>query len=94
MKPTIEAKGSLSTLKIALQTRKMKMKLIHHYDRGVQYCSWDYVDLIQEAGIKMSMCSSTESNENSMAERLNRTLQFREWICVRRGSFEGNSIGN
>ncbi len=69
MQPTFEAEGALGALKMALQTRKKKRELIHHFNNGVQYCLWDYVDLIQEAGIKMSMCSSTESNENSIAEK-------------------------
>jgi transposase InsO family protein len=80
LQPTLEAKGSVGALKMALQTRKKKSELVHHRattrsDRGVQYCAWAYVDLIQKAGIKMSMCSSAEPNENSMAERLNRTLK-------------------
>ncbi|MEY4538999.1 MAG: hypothetical protein RLZZ306_756 [Bacteroidota bacterium] len=75
LQPTLEAKGPVAALKMALKTRKKKTELIHHSDRGVQYCSWAYVDLIQAAGIKLSMCSSAEPNENSMAERLNRTLK-------------------
>jgi putative transposase len=75
LQPTLEAKGPVAALKMALKTRKKKTELIHHSDRGVQYCSWAYVDLIQAVGIKMSMCSSAEPNENSMAERLNRTLK-------------------
>ena len=80
LQPTQEAKGPVGALKMALQTRKKKTELIHiapatRSDRGVQYYSWAYVDLIQKAGIKMSMCSSAEPNENSMAERLNRTLK-------------------
>jgi putative transposase len=75
LQPTLEAKGPVGALKMALKTRKKKTELIHHSDRGVQYCSWAYVDLIQAAGIKLSMCSSAEPNENSMAERLNRTLK-------------------
>ena len=80
LQPTLEAKGPVGALKMAFQTRKKKTELIHiapatRSDRGVQYCSWAYVDLIQQAGIKMSMCSSAEPNENSMAERLNRTLK-------------------
>jgi putative transposase len=67
----VSAKGPVGALKMALQTRKKKTELVHHSDCGVQYCSWAYVDLIQKAGIKMSMCSSAEPNENSMAERLN-----------------------
>ena len=78
--PTLEAKGPVGVLKTALQTRKKKTELIHiaqatRLDRGVQYCSSAYVDLSQQAVIKMSMCSSAEPNENSMAERLNRTLK-------------------
>ena len=73
LQPTLEAKET--ALKIALWTCKKKMELMHHSDHGVQYCSLAHVDLIQKAGIKINMCSSAEPNENSMAERLNRTLK-------------------
>ena len=103
LQPTQEAKGPVGALKMALQTRKKKTELIHiapatRSDRGVQYYSWAYVDLIQKAGIKMSMCSSAEPNENSMAERTQpnpkRRIQFGQWICVGRGSFKSNSTGD
>ena len=75
LQPTLEAKGPVAALKMALKTRKKKTELVHHSDRGVQYCSWAYMDLIQAAGIKLSMCSSADPNENSLAERLNRILK-------------------
>ena len=46
LKPTLEAKKTVGALKMALQIRKMYSEFIHHLDGGVQYCSWDYVDLI------------------------------------------------
>jgi len=39
LQPTLEAKGPVGALKMALQTRKKKTELVHHSDRGVQYCS-------------------------------------------------------
>lgn len=45
--------------------------LIHHSDRGVQYCSDAYVDLLQQHGIKISMTQSGDPLENAMAERVN-----------------------
>ena len=57
LQPTLEAKGPVGVfLKMALQTRKKKNELVHHSERGVQYCSWTYGDLIQKVGIKMSIC--------------------------------------
>lgn len=71
----LDAKGPVLALKMALESRTKATQLIHHSDRGVQYCSWAYVDLLRDANVKISMCSSAEPNENSMAERLNRTLK-------------------
>jgi len=74
-KKRLDAKGPVLALKMELQSRTTVTQLIHHSDRGVQYCSWAYVDLLRDSNVEISMCSSAEPNENSMAERLNRTLK-------------------
>ena len=45
--------------------------LIHHSDRGVQYCAMDYVKLLQKNNIKISMTENGDPKENAIAERLN-----------------------
>ena len=46
-------------------------QLIHHSDRGVQYCSHDYVKLLQDYDIKISMTENGDPLENAIAERVN-----------------------
>lgn len=47
------------------------MALIHHSDRGVQYCSSSYVDMLRSCGISISMTQSGNPYENALAERMN-----------------------
>ena len=47
------------------------VKLIHHSDRGVQYCSYEYVKLLQGKNIKISMTENGDPLENAIAERVN-----------------------
>lgn len=49
--------------------------LIHHSDRGVQYCSSDYVKLSRTNNVQISMTESGSPYENALAERMNRTLK-------------------
>lgn len=74
--PTLEAKGTITALKIALSNRqKPENKLIHHSDRGTQYCCLDYVTLLQEADIGISMTENGDPYENPVAERVNGILK-------------------
>lgn len=50
-------------------------KLIHHSDRGVQYCYRDYVKLLQDYHIQISMTENGDPLENAIAERLNGILK-------------------
>lgn len=73
---TMEARGALQALDMALLSREKTDKpLIHHSDRGVQYCSWKYVDRLKKDGVIISMTQSGDPNENAMAERVIRTLK-------------------
>jgi putative transposase len=74
--PTLEAIGSLTALKIALAQRtKPNNKLIHHSDRGVQYCCSDYVTLLKQSNIAISMTEKGDPYENAIAERVNGILK-------------------
>jgi len=51
-------------------------KLIHHSDRGFQYCSKEYVSFAEKNKITMSMTEQYDPYENAVAERINRTLKY------------------
>lgn len=70
--PSLSANGPLTALKMALnQKNNYSYRLIHHSDRGVQYCSSDYVEQLNQAGILISMTESGSPYENALAERVN-----------------------
>ena len=72
-------KTSLCTdaLAMAIKNRKYPGKqLIHHSDRGFQYCNPKYTTFAEENGIKMSMTEQYDPYENAVAERINRTLKY------------------
>lgn len=73
--PTLEAVGCLEALDIALQTRKKDCKLIHHSDRGIQYCSSAYVEILNAHKVDISMTQSGSPYENALAERMNGILK-------------------
>ena len=51
---------------------------IHHSDQGWQYACWDYLDLLRQRQVQISMASVGEPRENGYAERLVRTLKEEE----------------
>ncbi len=71
----LSAHGSLMALKMALRNNHDRDDLIHHSDRGVQYCCDDYVRLLQRNGIKISMTENGDPLENALAERVNGILK-------------------
>jgi len=76
---TLEAVESVQALKMALSGFFMEpgghFQLIHHSDRGVQYCSYEYVKLLQDNNIKISMTENGDPLENALAERVNGILK-------------------
>lgn len=70
---TLEAIESISALKMAIkETNKKELaNLIHHSDRGSQYCSHGYVKLLQDNAIEISMTENGDPLENAIAERVN-----------------------
>jgi putative transposase len=72
----LSVKGSLEALKQALKQRKEKPgNLIHHSDRGVQYCCHSYVKLLQKNNVQISMTETGDPLENAVAERIHRTIK-------------------
>jgi putative transposase len=48
---------------------------VHHSDRGIQYCSRQYIDLLKQKGIRVSMAAKGDCYENALAERVNGILK-------------------
>jgi len=67
----LEAVSSMEALRMALAHTEVPEGLIHHSDRGVQYCSHKYVELLQHHGIRISMTENGDPLENAVAERIN-----------------------
>lgn len=74
---TLEAKHPIRALEKALKglTCSEEQGLIHHSDRGVQYCCHKYVDILQENNIAISMTENGDPLENTIAERVNGILK-------------------
>lgn len=71
---SMEAIESVAALKMAIATLgggAWPKQLIHHSDRGIQYCSGKYVKLLQDNNIGISMTENGDPLENAMAERVN-----------------------
>ena len=67
----------IDALKMAIENRKYpNKKLIHHSDRGFQYCNTRYTEFAELNGIIMSMTEKYDPYENAVAERINRTLKY------------------
>lgn len=75
--PTLEKEGPLKALQMALEniTREHTRTLIHHSDRGLQYCCRDYIDKLMMNNVSISMTEKGDPYENAIAERLNGILK-------------------
>jgi transposase InsO family protein len=72
----LSTESSLQALIMALKERKnQSLSLIHHSDRGLQYCADDYQNLLANNNIKCSMTQNSDPYENAIAERINGTLK-------------------
>jgi transposase InsO family protein len=68
--------GSINALDMALKNRVYKdRELIHHSDRGLQYCSNEYQKILAENNIRSSMTEKYDPYENAIAERVNGVLK-------------------
>ena len=80
---SLSLKGSLSALKMALRGIKDTKGLIHHSDRGIQYCSNQYTQLLKRKGVGISMAGKGNAYENAIAERVNGILKI-EYLLDRK----------
>lgn len=72
----LDASGPIKALQIAIQGCKDPRGLIHHSDRGVQYCCNDYVRMLEKEQISISMTQSGDPRDNAIAERVNGILKM------------------
>ncbi|KAA6330931.1 hypothetical protein EZS27_020411 [termite gut metagenome] len=80
LSPTLRSNNACEALKMALKTLpENHTGLIHHSDRGVQYCCSPYVRMLDKHTIRISMTESGDPLENAIAERINGILKT-EWI--------------
>ena len=66
---------TVKALEMALINRETKNQLIHHSDRGLQYCSKEYTELLKKNNILISMTQEYDPYENAVAERVNGILK-------------------
>lgn len=78
---TLEAVGPIQALKMALSAHGHSLNnLYHHSDRGIQYCCQEYVSLLKDHGIKISMTETGDPLHNAVAERVNGIIK-NEYLC-------------
>lgn len=73
---TMQTESMIKALQMATRQKgNPNTKTIHHSDRGLQYCSKEYVELTAQNNITLSMTESSDPYENALAERMNRTIK-------------------
>lgn len=68
----------LEALRMALEARQPPAGCIHHSDRGVQYACGEYVDLLKQSGLEISMSAKGNPYDNAFAESFFKTLKYEE----------------
>jgi transposase InsO family protein len=72
---SLSIEGTLKALKMALKKVDDPSRLIHHSDRGIQYCSKGYTELLLGNSVQISMTEENHVYENALAERVNGILK-------------------
>jgi putative transposase len=75
---TLEDDLSIKALRLALEQRQPAPGLVHHSDRGSQYASHDYTDLLKARGCQISMSHKASPWENGGCESWMKTLKYEE----------------
>lgn len=69
---------TLTALRMALRERTVRPGLVHHSDRGVQYASGEYTELLKANGIDISMSRKANPWDNAACESFMKTLKYEE----------------
>jgi len=75
---TLGAELAVVALRMALTQRQPEAGLVHHSDRGVQYASHEYIDLLKQHGIRISMSRRGNPYDNGACESFMKTLKYEE----------------
>jgi putative transposase len=75
---SLEDDLAIAALQMALRSRTPAEGLTHHSDRGVQYASHDYTELLKEHGMRISMSRSGNPYDNAICESFMKTLKYEE----------------
>jgi len=78
MDSNLGAQLTVAALTMALAQRIITPNLVHHSDRGTQYASDVYINLLKEQGIRISMSRTGNPYDNAKAERFIKTLKYEE----------------
>ena len=79
---------TIEALKMALTLRQPQLGLVHHSDRGVQYASADYIQLLDEHGIEISMSRPGNPYDNAFCESFLGKLKQEQWTDATYRSIE------
>lgn len=89
LRKDLAAEGCLTALEMALMNRNLPdQPLIHHSDRGSQYCCKEYVDMLSSNNTAISMTNNGDPYENAIAERLNGIIKSEFSLYSSQFSFE------
>ncbi|TDS06817.1 IS3 family transposase [Sphingobacterium paludis] len=77
---TLLSLETVKALKMALESTEQTEYLYHHSDRGLQYCSNEYVKILEENSIQISMTQTSDPRDNAIAERVNGIIK-NEYLC-------------
>jgi putative transposase len=80
--PSLQTEEVARAMKMALRGRQTNEQLVHHSDRGIQYCSTYYQSLHRRHGVKCSMTDGYDCYQNALAERVNGILKS-EFLLTR-----------
>ena len=75
---TLEDELTIAALQMAIAHRDVRPGLVHHSDRGSQYASGDYTDLLKDHGIDISMSRKANPWDNAACESFMKTLKYEE----------------
>ena len=75
---TLEAELAIGALHMALVERQPATGLVHHSDRGVQYASHDYTEMLKQHGVTISMSRKGNPYDNAACESFMKTLKYEE----------------
>jgi len=76
LRTDMSAQGPIEALQMAINNRRyVEQMLIHHSDRGSQYCCEDYIKILKDNSISISMTQNGDPYENALAERMNGILK-------------------